>query len=119
MTTSTAATVDDIIIGGIGADDIHGGNGTDDASYDDSHAGVTVSLLSGTGSGGTAQGDTLVLIENLTGSSHDDILVGDDNDNVISGLGGNDSLKGSGGDDTLYGGKPATTCSRAAAARTP
>ena len=51
----------DIIIGGFGADAIYGGNDTDEASYVDSHAGVFVSLLSGTGSGGTAQGDTLQL----------------------------------------------------------
>ena len=48
----------DIIIGGFGADVIYGGNDTDEASYVDSHTGVFVSLLSGTGSGGTAQGDT-------------------------------------------------------------
>ncbi len=94
----------DIIRGGNDADDIDGGSGSDYANYDDSSAGVTVSLISGTGIGGTAQGDELVSIENLSGSWHVDILVGNDSDNVISGLGGGDSLKGSGGDDTIYGG---------------
>ena len=103
MTSSTASDDNDIIIGGFGADAIYGGNGHRQASYVDSHAGVFVSLLSGTGSGGTAQGDTLDSIENLTGSSYDDTLVGDDLHNAIAGLEGADHLKGGGGDDRLYG----------------
>jgi Ca2+-binding RTX toxin-like protein len=93
----------DVIWGGSGADEIHGGSGSDYASYSDSNAGVTVSLLSGTGTGGYAEGDTLDSIENLTGSWYDDFLVGDDNNNVLAGLGGNDILKGGGGADTLFG----------------
>ena len=93
----------DLIIGGSGADDIDGGTGNDTSSYQDSNAGVTVSLLTGTGSGGYAQGDTLSNIENLYGSAFQDLLVGDDNNNILSGLGGNDTLKGGGGADTLYG----------------
>ena len=54
-------------------------------------------------SGGTAEGDTLTSIENLTGSSHADFLVGNDGNNVLVGLEGNDILKGGGGADTLYG----------------
>jgi Ca2+-binding RTX toxin-like protein len=93
----------DTIIGGFGADAIYGGYGTDTASYVDSHAGVVVSLASGTGSGGTAQGDTLDSIEYLTGSSYDDTLVGDDLHNALAGAEGADHLKGGGGDDSLYG----------------
>jgi Ca2+-binding RTX toxin-like protein len=63
-----------------------------------------VSLLSGTGSGGYAQGDTLTNIEHLTGSWYDDFLIGNDGDNVLAGLGGDDILKGGGGADTLFGG---------------
>jgi Ca2+-binding RTX toxin-like protein len=94
---------DDWLYGMAGADHLDGGAGTDEAAYNDSHVGVTVSLLSGTGSGGTAQGDTLVNIENLNGSEHADILLGNDLANVLRGLGGNDTLKGGGGADTLYG----------------
>jgi Ca2+-binding RTX toxin-like protein len=93
----------DIIIGGAGADTIYGGTGSDYSSYQDSTAGVTVSLVSGTGSGGYAEGDTLNGIENLTGSWYNDVLIGDDGNNVLAGLGGNDTLKGGGGADTLYG----------------
>ena len=93
----------DLILGGNGADYINGGSGTDTASYSDSAAAVVVSLISNEGYGGTAEGDTLVSIENLTGSSHDDFLVGNDGNNVLTGLEANDILKGGGGADTLYG----------------
>jgi Ca2+-binding RTX toxin-like protein len=93
----------DEIKGGGGADTLNGGSGTDTANYSDSAVGVVVSLLSGSGSGGTAQGDSLISIENLTGSAHDDLLVGDDGNNVLTGLEDADTLKGGGGSDTLYG----------------
>ena len=93
----------DLILGGAGGDSINGGTGTDTASYSDSGAAVTVSLESGHGSGGTAEGDTLTSIENLTGSAHDDFLIGNAGNNVLVGLEDNDILKGGGGSDTLYG----------------
>ncbi len=93
----------DVINGGSGADDINGGAGSDYSSYSDSAAGVTVSLLTGLGYGGDAEGDTLTSIENLTGSWFNDFLVGNDGNNVLAGLGGDDVLKGGGGADTLYG----------------
>src|SRR5262245_40346234 len=93
----------DLIIGGAGADSINGGSGTDTSSYSDSSEGVTVNLENGTGFGGTAEGDTLTSIENITGSSHDDFLIGNGGNNVLTGLEDNDILKGGGGNDTLYG----------------
>jgi Ca2+-binding RTX toxin-like protein len=93
----------DGIKGGGGADDIRGGTGNDTAYYNDSDEGVLVNLYFGTGSGGTAEGDTLNSIENLTGSVHDDDLVGNDGSNVLTGLDGHDTLKGGGGADTLNG----------------
>src|SRR5262245_63854882 len=72
---------DDQIKGGGGFDFIDGEGGIDTATYIDSSVGVTVSLLTGTGSGGTAQGDMLHNIENLYGSNHNDTLVGDTGDN--------------------------------------
>jgi Ca2+-binding RTX toxin-like protein len=94
----------DMLKGGGGADDLNGGTGTDEANYSDSEEGVIVSLLTGEGVGGTAEGDTLSDIENLTGSAHGDILVGDNGSNVLNGLEENDILKGGGGTDTLNGG---------------
>ena len=95
---------DDTLIGGHGADTLDGGEDVDTASYEDSNAGVRVSLASGTATGGHAEGDTLERIENLIGSDHADVLEGDQNDNVLNGLGGNDTFVGSTGDDTLTGG---------------
>ena len=52
----------------------------------------------------TPRGDTLVSIENITGSAHTDNLGGNAEANVLNGGPGNDGLWGSGGDDTLIGG---------------
>jgi Ca2+-binding RTX toxin-like protein len=90
---------DDVLIGGAGADVIDGGAGIDTASYDPSGA-VNVSLATGTGTGGDAEGDTLTNIENLIGSQFNDTLTGDADDNVLDGGAGGDLLTGGGGDDT-------------------
>lgn len=82
----------DTIAGLGGADAMDGGAGTDTATYAASSAGVTVSLATGTGSGGDAQGDTLLNFENLTGSSHDDVLEGNSGNNVLDGGSGIDTL---------------------------
>ena len=98
---------DDLLIGGLGADVINGGAGYDLASYFSSTAGVTVSLASGVGSGGEAQGDTLLSIEDLEGSNFNDRLTGNAGSNYLIGLSGNDSLNGAAGDDVLFGGSGA------------
>src|SRR4029434_4044067 len=67
---------DDDIIGGLGADTINAGAGIHPARYVASSERVLVSLAVGAGLGGTAEGDELISIENLTGSSFDDTLVG-------------------------------------------
>ena len=51
-----------------------------------------------------ATGDTLVSIENLTGSTHNDTLTGNAVANVLEGGEGIDVLKGQAGNDYLYGG---------------
>ena len=94
----------DIIKGGGGADVIDGGLGRDSATYEDSAVGVEVSLVTGKGKGGTAEGDTLKSIEDLYGSQHDDKLIGNGQNNTLSGLDGDDTLKGGGGTDVLIGG---------------
>jgi Ca2+-binding RTX toxin-like protein len=95
---------DDVLKGFGGADRLDGGSGIDTAFYADSTAGVTVSLGTGLGYGGTAAGDTLFGIENLYGSSHGDFLIGNEGANAFHGLTGNDTLMGGGGADTLDGG---------------
>ncbi len=99
----------DMLVGGAGADSLTGGADTDTADYSASSAGVTVNLTTGIGTGGDAQGDTLVNIENVTGSGNADTLTGDggantllgnSGDDILAGLGGADSLNGGGGNDT-------------------
>ena len=106
-------TGNDSLIGDGGADLFNGGDGRDTANYRYSSEGVNVNLLTGVASGGDAEGDTLVSIENLSGSEHNDILAGDaenntllgfHGDDVLSGEGGNDNLQGREGNDELYGG---------------
>jgi Ca2+-binding RTX toxin-like protein len=94
----------DILNGGTGADELHGGPGYDYASYQCSTSGVIVSLASGYGDSGDAEGDTLEGIENLEGSEYNDILDGNDDDNILLGMGGNDILRAGWDDDYLGGG---------------
>ncbi|MCK8485485.1 hypothetical protein MUY21_15695 [Aliiroseovarius sp. S2029] len=95
----------DVLEGGAGADLLDGGNGIFDiASYASSDAGVDIDLMLGTAAGGHATGDSLVNIEWLSGSDHDDRLVGDGNDNHLYGVDGSDELRGGDGRDNIYGG---------------
>jgi Ca2+-binding RTX toxin-like protein len=114
----------DTLQGGLGADYMDGGTGTaDKADFTDTAAVVTVNLLTGIGSGGSAEGDILVGIENLTGSTTigsnftgnnlDNTLWGGSGVDVFYGLAGadnmwsfdgNDQIYGGSGDDTLNGG---------------
>jgi Ca2+-binding RTX toxin-like protein len=92
---------DDRIYGGVGADQITGGAGEDTADYRYSAAAVNVSLVSGSGTGGDAQGDTLLGVEHLAGSNFDDELTGNDGDNRLVGREGADTLIGNAGNDTF------------------
>jgi serralysin len=93
----------DLLNGGTGADVLNGGGGVDIATYGDSAAGITVNLTTGVAMGGEAAGDTLIAIENLSGSNYLDTLAGNGEDNFIMGLGGDDTINGAGGNDTLLG----------------
>ena len=100
---------DDLLSGDAGADQLIGGAGNDFATYSVSPAAVSVSLFTGTGSGGDAAGDTLAGIENLQGSDLGDTLEGDNGPNWLRGLNGANLLRGLGGDDLLEGGKDGDT----------
>ena len=95
----------DFLSGGAGADVIDGGESLADmARYLGSDAGVTVNLAQGTGLGGHAEGDVLIDIEHLYGSSFDDTLIGNEGSNRFYGGDGVDTLLGEGGIDHLFGG---------------
>lgn len=128
---------DDLLIGGEGDDLIDGGSGTDTVSYSVATSGVVVNLLnaswqydgvntidSSTGFDGTDGVDTLIDVENITGSGFNDylrgsnsfasvILAGDGDDYIIGqalgdtieGGRGNDFISASGGDDLVNGGE--------------
>ena len=94
----------DILNGGNGADILDGGAGVDQARYNGSTEAVQIDLLAGTATGGQAEGDTLISIENLFGSNHNDTLYGDTNNNKIFGHNGDDALAAGGGISKLFGG---------------
>jgi Ca2+-binding RTX toxin-like protein len=96
---------DNVLTGGGGDDRLDGGAGSDTASYfDELYVGAVVDLLKATQDTGHGV-DTLISIENLTGSRWNDTLSGDAAKNVLNGGDGDDVLNGRGGDDILVGGK--------------
>lgn len=99
------------LIGGSGDDILSSTGANDTASYanDPSNdpAGVVVDLSTADADGivyvidGTGGTDTLIGIENVTGSAFIDTLTGDDFANVLQGGAGNDTLEGGGGADVF------------------
>ncbi|MFM1990693.1 MAG: hypothetical protein RJA99_3650, partial [Pseudomonadota bacterium] len=119
--TLTGSTGDNVLTGGegndllqglAGADTLTGGNGVDTATYASSGSAVSVDLnLPWAQSGGDADGDVLIGIENLTGSDHADRLRGNVAANLLRGGAGDDVLEGRAGADTLDGGAGSDTVS--------
>lgn len=100
-----------------GVDVIDGGTGEDLVDYYQSagpygtRIGVTVDLaITGPQDPGPGRPDTLIGIEDLSGSAHFDVLKGDGGPNVIEGSIGRDRLVGRGGDDILDGEFGLDTC---------
>jgi Ca2+-binding RTX toxin-like protein len=81
-----------------GTDLLDGGEGRDTAWYYLSWDAVQADLT--TGQAVTSGVDTLVGIENLFGSKHNDTLIGDDGNNDIQGSLGDDVMDARGGTDT-------------------
>ncbi|MCW0979952.1 hypothetical protein OK142_03955 [Agrobacterium sp. BT-220-3] len=70
----------DRLIGGAGADQLIGGDGGAEADYSGSGAAININLIAtkmGTGTGGDAQGDTLMGIQKIIGSAFNDTITGD------------------------------------------
>ncbi len=98
------SSFNDMLAGDAGANRLDGGLGIDSASYAASSVAVDVNLTRATQVGGHAQGDVLIAIENIVGSSFNDLLAGDAGANRLDGGAGNDILRGGGGADVLIGG---------------
>ena len=88
---------------------INGGLGTDTASYINLFTSNSVDANLSTGevfvkdrNSLIYDTDTLISIENLTGSSGNDTLTGNDDDNVLIGGEGADRLSGGGGNDVIH-----------------
>ncbi|MEM7023868.1 MAG: calcium-binding protein [Pseudomonadota bacterium] len=101
--TLIGSSAGETFYGGAGSDDIQGGGGNDWLRFGDAGAGISVSLLTGTGSLGDAAGDTIADIEFLWGSDFSDTLEGDHAVNMIRGGAGDDTITGHGGNDILQG----------------
>lgn len=103
---------DDVLIGGGGSDlavggtgndrfvatlsdgnDVYdGGDGADTYDASATSAGVTVDLSKGTATGAETGSDALTNIENVVGSSSDDVIVANGEANVLEGGAGNDTF---------------------------
>ena len=96
---------DDTLAGGLGADTLAGGAGAHDlADYGSETADIAIDLSTQSGTGGSAQGDSLTGVEEVQGGSGDDTLTGDGFDNRLAGGSGDDVLRGTNGADTMDGG---------------
>jgi Ca2+-binding RTX toxin-like protein len=104
----TGNTLNNLLYAGAGNNTLNGSSGTDTASYAyglSGTTGVTVSLALTTAQAtGGSGSDTLVSIENLTGSNYNDRLTGTTGANRLNGGSGNDTLTGGAGKDQLTGG---------------
>jgi len=83
----------DTLDGGPGNDILDGGTGVDTVLYANATTGVTVNLGVTTAQNTVGAGTDIVLnVENLTGSSFNDILSGNASNNVLNGATGTDML---------------------------
>ena len=101
----TGNGLDNLIFAGAGNNVIDGAAGVDRASYLYAGSAVTVSLAvpNAQATGGSGS-DTLVGIEDVSGSRFDDTLTGNGGANKLIGEAGNDTMNGGAGADTMTGG---------------
>ena len=96
-------TGNDILTSGLGNDTLNGGSGTDMANYVDMTRSIIADMTINEVRIGD-ETDTLISIENLTGSVYGDYIVTDGSDNRIRALGNYDWMVGSEGADYFDGG---------------
>ncbi|MDD5160514.1 MAG: cadherin-like domain-containing protein [Sulfuricurvum sp.] len=94
-------TLNNAIYAGGGNNVMDGGAGTDTLSYYYATDGVSVnlSLTTAQATGGSGS-DTILNIENLTGSNYNDTLIGNSVNNTLNGGAGADTMMGGAGNDT-------------------
>ncbi|AKS46335.1 Hemolysin-type calcium-binding repeat-containing protein [Octadecabacter temperatus] len=92
----------DTLYGGVGDDTIDGDGGRDTADFSQSLFGVTVTLAEGAVDGSAVGNGTDIIrdIENVVGTSVNDVFTGNSGNNVFTGGEGNDTLDGGVGNDT-------------------
>lgn len=96
-------------LAGLGGDDsLSGGEGTDTATFAAAGSGITLSLETGSVTGG-AGNDSLSGIEIVIGSDHADTLTGGSGTDSLYGGGGNDTLISGSGNEYLDGGSGTDT----------
>ena len=95
---------DDNFVGGGGNDAITGGDGEDTADYSGAAGFINVNLITGATQDGDGGTDTLTSIENVVGTTFNDIIIGNASVNTLTGGDGVDRLDGRGGDDVMIGG---------------
>jgi Ca2+-binding RTX toxin-like protein len=101
--SATGNSLNNLISANVGNSTINGGSGNDTVSYASATAGVTVAVNGASQATSGSGIDTLINIENLSGSKFGDSLTGDGNANILRGGDGNDILVGGAGSDQLFG----------------
>ena len=105
----------DVLDGGYGFDYIDGGTGIDKVTYAFYNGGIALNLQTGVVSfpGNSTRTDTVVNIENVTGSQGNDTIIGNNLNNSLDGGLGNDTINAYGFGtyerDTLVGGAGSDT----------
>ena len=89
---ATGGSGNDTFIASNVANAFNGGAGSNTVSYEHSATGVTIDLVAGTGSGGFADGDSYINIQNVKGSTSDDLFIANSAANSFVGNGGNDTV---------------------------
>ncbi len=88
-----------ILRGDEGGDVLYGAANSDTIYYSTSPVAVRVDLSTNSATGGHADGDTLVSVENVFATAFNDTLIGDSASNTLVGWIGRDILTGNGGND--------------------
>jgi Ca2+-binding RTX toxin-like protein len=99
----TGNSLNNVLTAGAGGNVLNGDAGVDTVDYALAASAVTISLATNsTQATGGSGSDTMISIENLTGSAHADRLTGSSGANVLNGGAGNDTMTGGDGSDTYY-----------------